>query len=460
MKYISLGLALPTLLTLLASASLSHAQTVYLGVEPNENKFQATPAPNMVAGDSIETDDCGSFTTNVFRVGTAPAPPAIYQHRLRSSLSTFGYFDVEIQGRDGINDLALPQSVEILARSFDVDPTLSEPFVGWYGFGKSEELFADLTGGFACRATGIAELATTEITPTVLAPIPAALSPVTRVNMWTTGTVDTEIQIFDSEFNALYANGIDDTAPGSTQASFSLQLIPGRYFVAVSDHEVATHLPPSTLLGEFKNPAALMDFRGGIMNGSAAFPRTFEFNVQDNASGSVESLMLTKTEPFQILWFQLDVGSGQASASFCAGDGTLAPCPACSSDAPLGAGTGCRNSTGRGANLTFFIAPNFSGNIARLNLEGLPAGAASLVFIAPATASPVPIGGGLFCIGSGAFRQPVVAARLDGMAVQAVDTTVFPASMFGQTVYAQGLYRDVGSPCGLNVSSGISFVLF
>lgn len=460
-----LRVAAASLLALGPVGSLASAQTTFFSVEPNQNKFEATPAPGMVAGDMIETLECGFFAHNVFRVSTAPAPPGIYQHRFSDPFSGFGYSDsIEIQGRGTIDDLALPQSVEILASTTDVDPAVQDGFVAWYGFGKSEELYVDFSGSGGCRygTPTVSELSTAVITPTRLTPLPGGSLGGRRVYLTVTGqagAVDTEIQLFDSEFNALYATGSDDPS-GALTAQVSTALNDGRYYIAISDHELATHLPPSTFWSEGKSPGAAMDFRGGVLNGSGEFPIDFSLRLFDPATGAFEDVNVTKTEPFEVLWFELDVGSGQASASFCVGDGSQVPCPSCSSDALPGTGTGCQNSTGAGAVLTFFRRPGFGANEPALCLEGVPPNAAALVFVSAGTASPIQIGGGLFCLQPGAYRQPIVSGRLDGMAAELLDFQVFPTSMLGQTVFAQALYRDVGAPCGLNVSSGTSFLLW
>ncbi len=447
-------------LALLASASVARAQTIHFGVEPNQNKFEATPAPDMVAGDFIGTYSCGSTSKNVFRVGLAPAPPSIYRHTLGRQLSGFGYFErAEIQGRDAIEDLALPQSVEVLVKSDDNVAQGIEPFVSWYGFGKSEELYVDLGGNSFCRAASFAELQTEEITPFVLDPVPSNSFGGESVLLTASGTsslLDTEIHLFDAEFTPMYAHGVDlPNAP----AWLNMKLSEGRYYIAVADHELATHLPPSVLTFDKGFPWAALDFPGAIVNGSATYPLDIELTVQHGQPGGPQTVTFQKSSPFEVNWFQLDVGSVQSTATFCAGDGSLAPCPSCSSDSAVGAGGGCRNSTGRGGDITFFRGGEFFTNNPYLHLENLPVNAPALVFVSAGTAAPVEVGGGLFCLGSGAIRQPIVSARLDGMALLQLDVFSFPLSLQGQTVYAQAIYRDAGTPCGLNVSSGTSFLL-
>ncbi len=437
------------------------AQTTYSGVEPNQNKFEATPAPDMVAGDMLEVFDCG-FTAshNVFRVGTAPAPLAIYQHRFTGIPSD----DIEIQGRGAIEDLAFPQSVEILSSSKDIDPFLTLPYVAWYGFGKSEELYVDFNTIAGCRAgnPGTSVLSTTTVTPTVLAPFQAVTTGSRQLFIDVLGVGqerDTEFQLFDSEFNPIYAAGRDQPTSFSSTASLAVNVADGRYYLAVSDHELATHLPPTALTPEFRVPSEITDFRGTVVNGSSNFPIDLLLRVSDFVNNQTQELQVTKTSSFEVLWFQFDVGTAQASSTFCTGDGSTGPCPACSSDAPLGSGTGCRNSTGRGAALTYFRLPGFGSPLPNLLLEGVPSQAAALIFVSAGAVASVEIGGGLFCLQGGAYRQQVLTSRIDGMATLPLNDSAFPASMFGQTVFAQALYRDSDSPCGLNVSSGMSFIL-
>ncbi len=454
-------------LLLLAFSTTSFAQTHFFGSEPNQNKFEATPAPNMVAGDQIHVGACGGFNGNVFRVGTAPAPPAIYRHELSNPLAGFGYFiGARVQGRDAIMDLALPQSVAILATSEgEVGGSSGVPFVSWYGFGKSEELYVDFAGSFGCRGAAVAELTTSTVTPTVLTPLPDNGVLGTRVSVQASGTnSDTimEIQVFDAEFNALYGYGTEGAPSGSGFAAQSFTLYSGRYYIAVSDTEMATHLPPSVFSHSGTPLKAAMDFRGGIINGSQSGALEVSLRVREVFGTGVETVDVTKLNAFDILWFQLDIGTTQETISFCAGDGSVAPCPNCSTESPLGAGTGCVNSTGKGGSLNAFKTPGFSGgDILRLQLDQLPANALSMVFVSLGAAAPLDSGGGLVCLAPGAIRLPVATTRLDGMATFAMDTLLTPSAWLGQTVYAQAAYRDAAAaPCNVNVTNGVSFLLW
>lgn len=143
--------------------------------------------------------------------------------------------------------------------------------------------------------------------------------------------------------------------------------------------------------------------------------------------------------------------------TLCPGDGTLIPCP-CTNESALGAGEGCRNSTGPGAilyttgtssvaldDLTFHVAQ------ARPLMPAMLVQGASLISI--------PFKDGVYCMGGPTRRVEVLildAAGSGSTTGSIVTGGLIP--LIGGTRYYQMWYRDpVFSPCGTgsNFSQGV-----
>lgn len=448
---------LPRLLALAAPFLLSPTaagQTVFYGQEPNNSKETATEAFGMVAGDSLAT--CGDLFS-LFRVRTAALSPGIYRHVLVES-TTVEPARVRILGCDADVDDVVQGSLAVLASSEDV-PTGAN-LVAWYGFGKAEELYVDLADVGGCQALTHATLQTTPVQPLDMGALPGPAG----VHLgWTTvradgrgGQLDTEVHIFDAEFNAIPGGWSDDRLGPRGPAVAYANLAPGTYYAAIADTGLSSHLPPTA--AEWAVPAQVTDFAGPLVAGSHAAQLDFDVTVERLGTGMNLQATVTKTQPFSAVWVRFTIGSGQSTSSFCPGDGTIAVCP-CGNDSPHGAAMGCSNSTGRGA--TMLYEPYVSSWQFQLTIEDLPPNASTLGFVADATSTARPVHGGLLCLGSGSVRLALTSANDDGTAVLRDNVFGVGSFMLGQTLYAQAVYRDPNGPggCLANVSSGIAFPL-
>ncbi|MEM1452056.1 MAG: hypothetical protein AAGI22_23305 [Planctomycetota bacterium] len=429
---------LPALLALPDAAS---QQTIF-DLEPNATKDLATPATELVDGDMLVAfgfGGCGSGPPDVdlFRARTAPLAPGIYRHDLVDAGSSSDG-ELRLVGLDAIQEITIPGSYDYLQQE-PLDGT-GNGFVSWYGFGKSEELYVDLYASYSCRSVVSAILDTNPVTPVDLGNVSSAANTTHFVNVRAEGAtvpLDLEIQVFDGEFNAIPGAGID--IAGTDPVFASNGFVDGTYYVAVSDHNLATHLPHYVVDGESRTLAGALDFPGGAACGSAEVGLDVRFELQSSAIGTI-SQVVTKSSPYEILWFRFEVGAGPAVQSFCAGDGSVAPCPN-GNDAPAGSAMGCVNSTGRGATMMWARDREFV-------LEDLPQFSSALLFVGVQPATATPVGNGLLCIGAGAMRAGPIGSNLSGVASTNQWTPGLSGGLGapGTTVYVQAAYRDSTTP--------------
>lgn len=152
-----------------------------------------------------------------------------------------------------------------------------------------------------------------------------------------------------------------------------------------------------------------------------------------------------------------------AGSGFCAGDGSLGPCPCGNSSAP-GGRQGCLNSTGIGAELLGTGCVRVSSDSLRLEAIGLPASASSLFLQGNTTSPPTSFGDGLLCLGGSLVRIALRTAA--GGAVSyptdgALAISVRGGVTAGQTLGYQTYYRNAAAfctPSTFNVSSGLVVV--
>src|SRR6188768_3323956 len=143
-------------LAVIAIASLatqSLAQTSFPEVEPNSVKSEATTVAGITAGNSIIGTSTGTTTTagstlattvDTYRVRTAPLGLGIYKHTLTVTSATAGNLE---------SIRSLTQTTGVPNPGTDaVFQTSNAATCVWYGFGKQEELYYQVTGTAASTA--------------------------------------------------------------------------------------------------------------------------------------------------------------------------------------------------------------------------------------------------------------------------------------------------------------------
>ncbi len=443
-------------LAFLAVGSPCIAQTTFVGIEPNDTKALATPAFGMRPGDQLGVWGLSySSPPGIFRVRLAPAPLDLYRHELRP-ISGIPPTVMSLLGRSATVDTVDPQSSVVLLSAPAAAPTTQ--YLTWYGFGRAEEFYVDLSGPAAQRSPAfhVARLTSAPVVPRDLGSIPDG--PLWIAARDVSGARDLELHVFDSAFDAVPRALNDESATG--EAALALDLAPGLYHFGVAGHECASHLPPTP--SDLRTSASVLDFAGAVTSADPTINHVVEIELRQGPLGPLlAAATATKVLPYEVLWFRVQVGSGQDTAPYCAGDGSVTAC-GCAGDAPLQSGMGCLNSTGRGATAIAADDLLLSGmGRWELTFEDLPAGALALGFVSVQLAPAAAVSGGLSCIGAGAVRVGPINADPAGTARIAGFAPLARGFLVGQTLHLQGAYRDTlaASGCALNFTSGFAFVV-
>lgn len=444
--------------TLLATCVFSwlcgsaRAQTTFHPAPPNHTKPLATPAIDAAAGDLLLASG-STLSPNIFRVRLAPR--AIAPWRIEVRLFN-GVYDSFLLGRTAtVDNVAASSYIHIGTTS---GPPLAR-YLCWYGFGRSEEAYVDLRGSIDPRTGAVFEAGQFVISPAPEVDLGAVPEqPLVLSARALQGARDLELHVFDAEWNALPYGSNDDAFPGASDPRLTFDAPPGVYHLAVADRESASHLPPDA--HDLRASAHVLDFAGGFTCNSPDSLFDVEVVVLPGAGGSPLRVgVAQKFLSYEVLFFRLQVGTGQSSGSYCRGDEpALAPC-GCGGNAPTQSGMGCLNSTGRGA--TAIASDHLTRGHVRVTLEDLPPHTTALGFAALSAAAPAQAHGGLSCIGAGAVRLGLVTA--DGAGSAALQSFVPTAAGFltGQSVYFQAAYRDAAAApgCQINFTNGFRFLV-
>ncbi len=453
-----LATALPAAAT--PSSFSPSPQSSFLDLEPNDTKAEAVSASGLLPGDEILLDNNYSgFDPDVFRIQPASLPPGIYRHTLRDDGSV-APTRFRALGLDGVVDAVLPGSASILSDSLNGDP--SAPMVAWYGFGKSEELYTELyaTGFARSGAAARVVFETEEITPVDVGNVDVYGGTYTVSVNGTANEADTEVFVFDAEYNLIPFGWADDQNGFNNAAVATPTLTPGRYYVAASTKGLSSHTPPgsqSVFYNEFAVPSGVTDFKGPLVAGNFAGSTTVLLTIQPGFSNPSINAPLTIPSSQSAAWATFTVGTTQETFSFCPGDGSAGPCP-CGNESAPGARAGCLHSEGLGASI---ISNRLPFDRVRLNLESLPRNAGSAVFVSMGTQAPAASFGGLSCLAAPAARLPVVFADGNGSGSVVEELVGTGGFLAGMTVFAQAAYRDpnAAAGCQVNFTSGVAFRL-
>jgi hypothetical protein len=295
------------------AASVS-ARPIFPEVEPNDNKGQAN-AFTLGDGDGVTGTTTGSSTTtpgiasaDYFRLRNTPRPLGIYRHRLILTSPTVGH-TASIRGLTQ-SDLGAGIGGSVNAGT-DATLQTSLALTGgarmnqWYGFGKAEELYYRVTGTSATTANYVATLETEPVIPTEIGVFPEGTIRITSVNQG--HTTDTDLWIYDANFNAIAGYGNDDTPagpggvpPSSLQSTLVRNYTPGVYYIAISNFNVANNLP-SPGDDNFRT-GSVVDFPDLILNSSTTSQLQLAFFI-----GPGGDTIPFKDGPFDIWWGKFTV---------------------------------------------------------------------------------------------------------------------------------------------------------
>lgn len=312
------------ILTMLVASAAAYA-AVYPETESNDSKATANVIAGLVSGDQIQGNSTSSSGVGLdyFRASTAAAPLAIYRHRLVLTSATAGH-TATIRGLsqtaapvdtmpglpwDGVVGTAGTADNAAQTASTTTNPPR---FVQWYGFGKSEEIYYRVTGTTSTSADYFATLETTTVTATDIGSYAPGMIQLTTFGQGHSS--DTDMWVYDSNFNAMVGYGNDDEAPnavsggpgsGATlQSFFARNYAPGVYYLAISNFNVMNN-QPSPSDDDFRT-GTLLDFPNAVANSSTTTAVNLTFRITDSA-GTTLQVANTKTGAFDINWFKFTV---------------------------------------------------------------------------------------------------------------------------------------------------------
>jgi hypothetical protein len=209
--------------------------------------------------------------------------------------------------------------------------TITTPlrFNQWYGFGKAEELYYRVTGTTATTANYVATL---EREPVVPVTIPGSYAPgIITLRTWNHGhSTDTELWVYDGNFNAIDGYGNDDEAvaaisgvtgtPGTTlQSVLRRDYAAGTYYVAVTNWNLANN-KGSPCDDDFRT-GIMMDFPDIITNDDTDVNLNLTFSITDGVTST--PMTNSKTGAYEVNWFKFTVGTPSTCYADCDGVGGL-----------------------------------------------------------------------------------------------------------------------------------------
>lgn len=301
-------------------ASSALAVVVWPETEPNDSKAAANLIGPMNPGDLIRGVSTSSSGAGLdyFRVQTAADALGIYRYRLVLRSTTVGH-SATIRGLSQTaaapgpwpGGVGTPVATSDLTAQAHFIPTgTTERVNQWYGFGKREEIYYRVTGATATTEVYEATLEKMAVTPTFV----GSFEPGTIViKTWQEGhTTDTELWVYDRNFDAIVGYGNDDMSvhsfPGNTVTSLQSYLrrtyTPGDYYLAVTNFNFANNQgSPSD--DNFRT-GTMLDFPNAAVNSSTGVGLNMAFSITDSL-GTTVTVPNTKVGQFDINWFRFHV---------------------------------------------------------------------------------------------------------------------------------------------------------
>ncbi|HMP02797.1 MAG TPA: PEP-CTERM sorting domain-containing protein [Gemmatales bacterium] len=291
------------------SASGAAAQTAFPESEPNNTKAEADLITFTTIGDSVTGLSTGTGTTagdqspttvDMFLITFPTATLGIYRNQLIISSLTEGHTGT-IRGLTQTGGTINPGTNSAPQTSTAATGRLNQ----WYSFGKGEQLFYQVAGVAATTENYNATWVRTPITPVNLGTFVDGTITITTLGQG--HTTDTDMWVYDANFDAIPGYGNDDTLgpPTSFQSTLTRTYAPGTYYVAISNFNLAND-QASPADDNFRS-GTVLDFPGAVLNGSTTAGLNLSFAITD-ANGTVQFGAL-KPEAFDIFWGQFTVAA-------------------------------------------------------------------------------------------------------------------------------------------------------
>ncbi len=281
-------------------------------VEPNDSKDSATPA-NLTPGQNL----CGvaAGETDYFLVGTPTGVSGLTRYRLVLTSDTPSQL-VTLRGLTQTDGAANVGSNAILQTGPGTDP-----FVQWYAGGNSADptarkIFVGVAGGTTGTENYALTLVAAPVVPVDVAGgnFSAGSIEITTVGTTGAGQTDTDIWVYDSNFNPIPDFGNDDEPAGATLGSkLTRTYVPGTYYLALGAYQTQNNLTAAT--DDDFNDGNLTDYAGVTVTNITTVGQNRSFRISDSVGP--REVAATTVEAFEVLWFKFIVGEGGTVANRC-----------------------------------------------------------------------------------------------------------------------------------------------
>ncbi len=292
------------LLPLLAASATTLAAT-FNETEPNDSKATAN-ALSLAPGDIVAGTSTGSSATvpgvgsiDYFRLGFAAAAPGIYLNTLTLNAQASGAFLGQIVGFTQTNGVVNPD--QITAQVSSINETNNDRVNRFYSFGAPFTVNYSVSGSASTTNPYAATYTRTAVAPVAL----GALSAGNVVISTAAGNVDSELALYDANFNLVAQNDDEISSTNTVGTSrIAANLAPGTYTLAVSNINLATNAP-SDANDAFRG-GNVLDGPGFVLNSSSGQNLSIPVAFTDAAGASLSATYL-KTNKYGVGFYSFTV---------------------------------------------------------------------------------------------------------------------------------------------------------
>lgn len=306
-----------------AGLALSAAATAatFNETEPNDNKAGANLVAGILHGDTIVGNSTGSSTTvpgaassDNFRVRTAAGALGIYRNRLIITTTGAVGHTGTIRG--------LTQSAGVISPTSDAQvqgsssATTPARFNQWYSFGRQADIYYRVTGTTSTTADYTATYEQVAVAPIAI----SGTFNTGNITITTIGqghTTDTDLWVYDANFNAIPGYGNDDNSvlgggPGTGfQSILTRNYAAGTYYLAMSSFNLANNL--ASPADERTPSGSVMDFADVLANSSTATNVNVSFAISDGVTST--AVAATRAGAYDVLFYQFTVVPAPSAAA-------------------------------------------------------------------------------------------------------------------------------------------------
>lgn len=313
-------------LAALAGAAVSSAAMAqFIESEANDSKATANIFGPIGVASTVSGTTTGTSTTvpgvgsaDYFRLDFGASAPGIYRWTADLNTQTAGH-TATIRGLGQTGATAAPWLPGMaVGTPTTADNTAQTGFTvagsttrqnAWYSFGRPHSMYYRVTGGTATTAPY-----TTTFTSSPVTPVNAGSFQPGAITINTSGqghTTDTEVWVYDSNFNAIVGYGNDDASVNSggsvtsgAQAFLVRNYAPGTYYMALTNFNLANNqASPSD--DNFRT-GTILDFPDMVLNSSTTANLNVAFTISDAFGNSLQTAA-TKVNGFDIVWAEFTV---------------------------------------------------------------------------------------------------------------------------------------------------------